>query len=257
MNHLPGALQNISKRILGPRLIPQNVAHIAALPALPPRSEVRPTPWLSPSEMETYLLPIQGLVPWQYRPRNVLLGSGNGLRLQGGYRFRDELGAIQFMEQVELIAKEEQSDLHGLVMDKVEAQRDEEKDVYLVRMKTITKNAFMPKSVSDLRSEFLPAKNIVPFPEDLIIPGVTIRDMRLTLLIDRLFRDHFLPTSSSTQFSKTGLISIIYPPEAIPQATISSAMQWLDVLPGEEGASAGSLYKIRSKLNRGDGPKSV
>jgi hypothetical protein len=52
------------------------------------------------------------------------------MRLNGRYKFGDELGAIQFMEQVDITAKEEQSDLHGLVMDKIEVQGGDEERLH-------------------------------------------------------------------------------------------------------------------------------
>ncbi|KAF9069808.1 hypothetical protein BDP27DRAFT_1420492 [Rhodocollybia butyracea] len=53
------------------------------------------------------------------------------------------------------------------------------------------------------------------FPEDLIIPGITARDVRLSLLVDQMFRDKFVSTSATstpTKFSKTGINSLVHHP---------------------------------------------
>ncbi|KAF9070746.1 hypothetical protein BDP27DRAFT_1323362 [Rhodocollybia butyracea] len=218
-------VQSVDPRI-ATNLVPQSASHIAALPAVPPRLQVRPTPWLSPEEMKTYLLSVRDLLPWDCRPlKKFIPGMGVGLTIWGNYRFSDESGAEQFMEQVQSTADEEQNDIL-LEMKKISSRGSEEdlEHLYHVRIKTITEDAFLPNSISNYRSNFLPAETAIPFPETLIIPGVTIRDVRFVLLVDQLFRDHFLSTSS-TQFSNTGIISLVHSPENLFSDTVESVVR--------------------------------
>ncbi|KAF9076150.1 hypothetical protein BDP27DRAFT_885313 [Rhodocollybia butyracea] len=240
LKNAPRLQRNINKRSVNPHvepnLIPQSASHIAALPAVPPRTQARPTPWLSPSEMETYLFPLHELLPWRFFPRrfggNIIseLGAGNGLILRGTYRFTDKSGAHQFVEDVMKTAKEEENDafylkIHENKSSPSQGSSEEKGPIYHVGIKSITKEAFIPKSILDLRPDFFSATNNTLLPENSIIAGLTVRDLRFTLLIDQLFRDRFLLTSSST--SNTGMISLVRPPHLVTSNSIESVMKWI------------------------------
>jgi len=203
------------------QFIPQSPQHVAALPALPSRPEHSPAPWLSPSEMETYLYPLRNLTPWTFRPwryankmRTIMLSSnpsqeflGNGLVLAATYGFTARAGAASFVSQTKKIAEEENH--LPLSLNILPQQKD--KSIHLVHTKIITHEAFMPKSISDFRRQLVPhhtVKDLPPVPENLKVPGLTLRDIRFALLVDQMFRNEFfISSSSSTDLSITGINS--------------------------------------------------
>ncbi|KAF9072538.1 hypothetical protein BDP27DRAFT_1320121 [Rhodocollybia butyracea] len=212
--------------------IPQYFEQITALPPLPPFPQTNPTPWLEREELEMlYSLPY--LTPWTFRPRllpsNAQTGIqanfihvssdvnydktlGNGLVLTATYKFRTQPAAAHFMDEVQRISEEEQHD--PLFLRLYLRNNNPKVDVhYAVLIRSITREAFIPQSILDMRPRHLTAKRRIYFPETLIIPGLTKRDIRFVLLVDKMFRDIFFPNSStSDDLSESGIQSSVRHP---------------------------------------------
>ncbi|KAJ4001207.1 hypothetical protein F5050DRAFT_1726125 [Lentinula boryana] len=220
------------------QLTPQTAAHVAALPPTPSRPTSRPTPWLKPLEMLQYLVPLDTSIPWKLHTANTLLRRkgipfkdspvGNGLFFIGSYYFSDVAGASEFAEEVKKISREEMHEPSFMRINEqathlkdgksTDAETGDKKPAQ-VYIRINTHEAYIPNEILDLRLG-TPAKDVTPFPENLEVPGITLRDVRFVMLVDKLFRDRFLhPASESdsdsqpTDDNKTGLVSLVYPPE--------------------------------------------
>ncbi|KAJ3849759.1 hypothetical protein EV368DRAFT_67179 [Lentinula lateritia] len=325
-----------AEKTLKPPLVPQHITtqtplHVASLPPLPARPTTWPTPWLSLSEMQEYLVPLQELLPlkalptssikkklWWNRPAPVLdlsgveaktsalrLDPGNGLHFIMTYTFTDVECANEFVAEVKRIARVEKVtptlplyimipyvDLpmqhdpgymhvyhHSDSKQGDDSFTTIEKIPYVARvnLRITTHQAYIPKEISDLRPT-VPARDVTPFPEDLIIPGVTMRDVRFAMLVDQVFREQFLIVFADSEngdksenqnqnqnegenkseiFNKarkrTGLPSFIRPlatPSgslAYPNPTLSPKVGWQEGCFGRESKKEGKNGKIESK----------
>ncbi|KAE9387980.1 hypothetical protein BT96DRAFT_981217 [Gymnopus androsaceus JB14] len=175
----------------------QTQEHVAALLPIPPRPKTRPTPWLLPDEMEKYLIPLRERIP--FRPttvkqflKNTERGSepsetrktlGNGLIYFAWYSFPTLERGQEFIEGVKEIAQKEK---HHPSLLRLEQRQQPISKVFI---NIHTHEAYIPKAVSKLRPDF-PAREATPFPETLIVPGLTMRDVRFAMLVDELFRSN-------------------------------------------------------------------
>ncbi|KAJ3785324.1 hypothetical protein GGU10DRAFT_355160 [Lentinula aff. detonsa] len=66
-------------------------------------------------------------------------------------------------------------------------------DETVLSMTIKTHYAYIPDEILSLRPQ-LPATNDTPFPSTLTVPGLTIRDVRFAMLVDKIFRDEYLKT---------------------------------------------------------------
>ncbi|KAF9072365.1 hypothetical protein BDP27DRAFT_428691 [Rhodocollybia butyracea] len=143
---------------------------------------------------------------------------GNGLVLGGRYRFTAESGAAGFIEEVKKIAEKEKHNPFALrsvaANFKDNLPEDEDRvETHRVDVKTVTHEAVIPKAILDLRHpNYFPAQAVTTFPEGQLIPGLTLRDIRLAFLIDQMFRDRFLFSTNPAESSRTGLPSLVRVP---------------------------------------------
>ncbi|KAJ3799571.1 hypothetical protein GGU11DRAFT_493431 [Lentinula aff. detonsa] len=237
------------------QLTPQTAAHVAALPPTPSRPTSRPTPWLKPLEMLQYLVPLDSSIPWKLHTANALLRRngipsknlpvGNGLFFLGSYYFSDVAGAYEFAEEVKKISREEMHDpsfmrineqaSHHQDGKRTDAETGNKKPAQ-VYIRINTHEAYIPNEILDLRLG-TPAQDVTPFPEKLEIPGITMRDVRFVMLVDKLFRDRFLPLASESDSdfqpaddNKTGLVSLVYPPQVHANIESRSHLKMIEKL---------------------------
>jgi len=82
----------------------------------------------------------------------------------------------------------------------------------MLSLRIKTANAFLPKEISNLRPQ-VPAREDTPFPESLVVPGLTIRDIRFAMLIDQMFKTEYGTTftfSSSSYPPAEQMVSNIF-----------------------------------------------
>ncbi|KAF9072006.1 hypothetical protein BDP27DRAFT_1321281 [Rhodocollybia butyracea] len=85
-------------------------------------------------------------------------------------------------------------------------------DVHTVEIKTITRKAIIPKSVTAQRVKYKTrVSRFSPVPTYQNIAGLTMRDIRFSLIVDEVFRKRFLPRSSTPTIYESGIKSLICP----------------------------------------------
>ncbi|KAF5380217.1 hypothetical protein D9757_008246 [Collybiopsis confluens] len=208
-----------------PWLTPQTTDHIASLPPVPNRPLTRPTPWLTPEEMQQYLLPLHERIPWGFitlkqvkknraskapkrpneeKPEPSQPTPGNGLLYSVSYPFRRSETALEFIEEVKKIAKDERHDPNALnfyikYVKAPAAQPDGVKTIHQVphvHIEVQTHQAYIPDEVAELRPDRYVLRK--PLGKDIIVPGLTLRDIRFVMIVDELFRDWFNSSHTAT-----------------------------------------------------------
>jgi len=154
--------------------------------------------------MERFIIPLREMIPWKpFTPKwlyanmknppiNLKDVVGNGLIYIGRYYFPTLEGGQRFVESVKQIGREEKHDPSILrnytVGDKLGNSPEAVECVYI---RINTHEAYIPKEVLSFQPNHYPAKHVTPFPETLLVPGLTIRDVRFAMLVDELYRNHF------------------------------------------------------------------
>ncbi|KIK54229.1 hypothetical protein GYMLUDRAFT_100148 [Collybiopsis luxurians FD-317 M1] len=199
--------------------------------------------------MEQYLFPLRERIPWNFfthttarehvvpltfnvykkdaeegLPESLDPVPGNGLVYRTNYMFGQEESASRFIEDVKAIAKKERHDPNVLgLWNRLEwvgkfERAANSSDISrqhgpAVHIEIQTHEAYVPDEVVDLRPNRLAIEK--SFGKDLIVPGLTMRDIRFAMLVDELFRERYVPPStSSTQFDQSGIISLLRPPKS-------------------------------------------
>jgi len=182
------------------------------LPKLPPRlSTLKSIPWLSLSEIDEYLVPLRANIPWTFTTSNSLYGQekipkpshGPGWSYHGKYKFDTREAGLQFTGQTRQLLSDEgihhvsaplfNSSNFYFVLSSTPSCVDQETMLFF-RLKTA--NAYLPKEISDLRPQ-VPAREDTPFPESIVVPGLTIRDIRIAMLIDQMYTAEYGASLSS------------------------------------------------------------
>ncbi|KAF9076700.1 hypothetical protein BDP27DRAFT_813243 [Rhodocollybia butyracea] len=86
-----------------------------------------------------------------------------------------------------------------------------------IRIKT--SNAYIPEEILKLRPQ-VPAREAVSFPTTLIVPGLTIRDIRFAMLVDHIFKNEYLEAGHGIDSMSIRPLPLPYPSAELMAANI-------------------------------------
>jgi pterin-4a-carbinolamine dehydratase len=138
------------------------------IPSLPEQSSEYPTPHITDEDLKTYVEPLYSLYWGIILPAKYNSGSSTVAQLGRVFKFNDFATAVDFIQDVAAIARSEN---HHPTL-KVEGGR--------VSFATLTHYGRAPLT----SAANLMGRNIVP--------SLTIRDIRLAILAETLFRDSYV-----------------------------------------------------------------